>query len=306
MSKTNQDVCHDFFYDRGGHFMPRYKNVGYSDDTFYSYDTAIAKLVTNKFGDTVCLMSCEGFSNTTRKQMSYLCRACPFSILYVPVSGGEVAFDSRDVLAVALGDLAYWKTKKMSQQCNRTAFSRSLNQLKVYMDNFDVNLTDEQQLLLAEHEKFNEGLLEIESKLAEKRVKRQDLRLAREKQKRAEMEEMFQKLLKESSYLSIVEAAYNNSFPITPQRKYQLREMLNSTRIYSFVWATDESYCTSQGVKVNKREGDILLKLLHKNKLQHGHKIDRYTVMSVTEDHVKIGCHLIPRQNLEELYKAIA
>ena len=97
MSKTNMDICHDFFYAEGRYYNPRSKNVGYSNNVFYSYDTAIAKLVKNKFGDTICLMSCEGFSNTTRKQMSYLRRACRFEIIEVPVSMGNVVFDAKSI-----------------------------------------------------------------------------------------------------------------------------------------------------------------------------------------------------------------
>ena len=49
-----------------------------------------------------------------------------------------------------------------------------------------------------------------------------------------------------------------------------------------------------------------MLKLWKHNKLRLGMKLDKYTVLEIKENHVKIGCHIIPTKNLEELYSAIS
>lgn len=74
----------------------------------------------------------------------------------------------------------------------------------------------------------------------------------------------------------------------------------------AFVWRDSNGiYETSKQVTMTKAEGDIALRLWAKGQLKHGQKIGMYTVLAVTKDFVKIGCHTIPTKNLEELYNTL-
>ena len=81
------------------------------------------------------------------------------------------------------------------------------------------------------------------------------------------------------------------------------KEIAEDRKFYDLgeLWLEGDHYTTSQGIKIDKREGDLLLKLYRNNRLQHGYKISIYTVLSVCDSFVKIGCHKIPARNLQEL-----
>jgi hypothetical protein len=101
--------------------------------------------------------------------------------------------------------------------------------------------------------------------------------------------------------LDVIETVYSSKSPLTYAQRAERRNHLDPEHNLSFVWVDGDTYRTSQGVTVSKREGDLLLKLFAAGKLRHGHHIDRYTVLSVCDAFVQIGCHKIPARNLSEL-----
>lgn len=93
MSKTNFDICHEFFYSGfNQECMPRYLNVGYSGNKFYSYSTVIGAVVKNKAGEPVLLISSNNMSVTTSKHLSYLYSASPYEKIWIPFEYGWDCF----------------------------------------------------------------------------------------------------------------------------------------------------------------------------------------------------------------------
>lgn len=299
MSKTVQDICHDFFYEGDGScYRKHYHNVGYDNDTFYSYDTAIARIVAAHNGEEVCLISYDSFSPTTAKHLSYLKQACPLTRIFVPAQYGCSTLDEEDVLKWFFADLNQAAARKLTQAANRNEFINTFRFCQRFLNYFhDLLLTKEQEEQLEKHKELYVILNSSDGvkKLKEKQ-RQEDARKAKE----------FKELCQNSNLSELARNAYSPESTLLSKNKQKLQQKLNPKGVYSFVWQQDDyNYRTSQGVWIRKDEGDILLKLLHAGKLKHGYTISRYTVISVDDEFVKIGCHLIPRQNLEELYQQI-
>ena len=288
---TNQQIAHEFFYsDFQSNNYPSSKNCGYRGDTFKSYATAVARVLTDKNGELVCLFSAYTYSTTTAKQLSYLRRACPFTILYVPTEYGIGTIELSDVVYNLFVELDRCHQLDTGKKPNRLAIIDNYNQIQGILSHFNIVLSDEQVAKLDVYRLFVDSVQAYEDVLAERRAKRLEERTA----KALEM-------LNSDNLLDVVESIYSPKSPLTYAQKVERRNQLNPNSSLSFVWVDGDTYRTSQGVTVSKREGDLLLKLFAAGKLRHGHHIDRYTVLSVDSSFVKIGCHKIPARNLSEL-----
>lgn len=288
---TNQQLAHEFFYsDFRSDNYPRSKNCGYRGDTFKSYATAVARVLTDKNGELVCLFSADTYSTTTAKQLSYLRRACPFTILYVPTEYGIGSIELSDVVYNLFVELDRCHQLDTGKKPNRLAIIDNYNQIQGILSHFNIVLSDEQVAKLDVYRLFVDSVQVYENELAERRAKRLEERTAK-----------VLEMLNSDNLLDVVESIYSPKSPLTYAQKVERRNQLNPDSSLSFVWVDGDTYRTSQGVTVSKREGDLLLKLFAAGKLRHGHHIDRYTVLSVDSSFVKIGCHKIPARNLSEL-----
>ena len=288
---TNQQIAHEFFYsDFQSNNYPSSKNCGYRGDTFKSYATAVARVLTDKNGELVCLFSAYTYSTTTAKQLSYLRRACPFTILYVPTEYGIGTIELSDVVYNLFRELDRCHQLDTGKKPNRLAIIDNYNQIQGILSHFNIVLSDEQVAKLDVYRLFVDSVQVYENELAKRRAKRLEERTA----KALEM-------LNSDNLLDVVESIYSPKSPLTYAQKVERRNQLNPNSSLSFVWVDGDTYRTSQGVTVSKREGDLLLKLFAAGKLRHGHHIDRYTVLSVCDAFVQIGCHKIPARNLSEL-----
>ena len=272
--------------------MPNYKNVGYKGDTFYSYSTAIARVLKNKYGEYICLMSDNNFSTTTAKQLCHLKRACPFTVIYVPCEYGSYYIDMDQVITEIFDNLKYYSESKLTLKNNRQGFMNAYNQLTSLLDNFEITLKEDQKTVLGEYDNLFDTLNNSD---AVKLIK------AKQKEIDKQLRDQFKKLMQESNIVELAYLAYSRASTLTPEQKTKYRKQLNPFNSYSYVWLENGMYITSQGIRIEKREGDLLLKLFKQGKLKHGYKISHYTVISISKDIVKIGCHEIPTQNLYAL-----
>lgn len=299
---TNQQIAHEFFYsDFQSDNYPNSKNCGYRGDTFKSYATAIARVLTDKNGERVCLFSSDTYSTTTAKQMSYLRRACPFTILYVPTEYGIGTIEMEDVIYNLFEELDRCHQLNTGRKNNRLAIIGNYNQIQGILSHFNITLTEEQEEKLSVYRLFVDSVQTYEDVLAERRAKLAERRAAQLAERTAKALEM----LNSDNLLDVIETVYSSKSPLTYAQRAERRNQLDPEHNLSFVWVDGDTYRTSQGVTVSKREGDLLLKLYAAGKLHHGHKIDRYTVLTVDTNFVKIGCHKIPARNLQELAKVL-
>lgn len=115
-----------------------------------------------------------------------------------------------------------------------------------------------------------------------------------------EKEKEFKELAKNGLTLTLIEKC-NSQWRGFMRNRFN--EEFNASENLSFVWFDHEMdvFRTSKGVTMTKEKGLFALKLFKNNELKRDMKIDIYTVLSITSDFVKIGCHTIPTKNLELL-----
>ena len=98
----------------------------------------------------------------------------------------------------------------------------------------------------------------------------------------------------------------NNITEITDNKK-DLTAILDPKRQYSFIAydSVNGNIKTSQHIIISIDKAKPFLKLWKVGKLKHGMKIDIYTVLSVTEKYIQVGCHKIPTKNLNYVYDEV-
>ena len=69
---TNKQIVQRYFNPQYQSYWSQYNNVSFSGDTFFSYNTAIAKRVEGKYGRKILLLSDNRHSNTTAKHIFLL------------------------------------------------------------------------------------------------------------------------------------------------------------------------------------------------------------------------------------------
>lgn len=293
MSKTNYDIAHEFFYAEGACKNYSYKSVGYEYDRFYSYYTVIGELETNKHGEKVLLLSYYNMSNSTAKHINYLWSANPYKMIRVPFEYGEHYHKTPAELAKrCLEKLEVYAKEKLSRKENRESFFDFYNMLNDLNDNFKTGVKMPKKFkTLYEVLNDSEGVKKIKIKQAEIQRK------AAEAAKRA-----FNRLTKNKTIKELAKLAYSYDSEINSEQRAKIKNALNPNNDLSFVWQDENGdFKTSQHITIKADEGRVALKLWKSGKLKHGMQIGYYTVLQITKDFVKIGCHKIPVANLLEL-----
>lgn len=285
----NIDICHEFFQQNFEEtFLPNYKNVGYNKNVFISYRTAIAKVVRDKAGNMICLVSDDNFSTSTAKHINYLMRVCPYKIIRVPFEYGSKDNTIDNIIYLLRQQLDDAKKLKMSRAENRNKFIAKFEALQKISNSFK-NVPELETFRHLYDDLQDDGAVRAIKALARKKAV-EEMKIAKEE---------LELLRKQYTYLQLVQM-YCTSFG---KSKEKLRKILNTNWEQSFVYFDGKNFCTSQNIEVSEKEGKLLLKLFKAGKLKIGYKIDKYTVLHITDHTVKIGCHLIPVENLNELAK---
>ena len=293
MSKSNYDIAHEFFYADGACKNYSYKSVSYEYDRFYSYYTVIGELKTAKNGETIFLLSYWNMSPTTTRHISYLWSANPFKMIRVPFEYGEHGDISPETLAKrCLEYLEKYAKSKLTRKENRTEFFNFYEMLNDLNDNFKTGVKMPKKFI----ELFNT----LNDSEGVKKIKAKQLEI--ERKTAAAVKRAFNKLTKNKTIKDLAKLAYSYDSPATPEERAKIKKALNPNNDLSFVWQDAEgNFKTSQHITIKAEEGRIALKLWKAGKLKHGMQIGYYTILQITKDFVKIGCHKIPVANLNEL-----
>lgn len=286
----NKDVAHGFFY-WSGNFYRRSMTVSYENDKYFSYSTCIAKKTSTKRGDYILLLSRNKFSSTTAKHIGELRHACPYyTILEVPQRQGNSDFYADDILNDCYSDLRYFANEKLSLKPNREQFSYYYETIRDLADvdgfNVDENILNEYRDL---YETINTPaeLAKYKAKIQEQQKKLKEL-----------LKQKLETILKTHDFATLAQMAYTGS---EFSEKATLKKYLNPQGNLSFIWFDGESVKTSQHITVNRQEVETLLKLWEKGKLKTGMTVSCYTILEIKPEFVKVGCHIIPTENLQAL-----
>lgn len=314
------ELAHEWAYNHENDLRTRCDRMHTEGNTCYSYSTAVAYKIVDK---QVLLMSRYRYSVTTNKQMSKLWSA--FSHWYIIEVGSDnipecdEALDrllKREVKECKECIVDMLKNTKKNKQGvfalaeDRKKFCeyvRTLNELSMYVNHSLYNTKT----------KWNAFILEYSHKLrryASEMFKRREE--ARKERERTAAEELAKRCdaavklfnqelgcaVKDAKYSKLIDAMMKASLP-KMLSLVTLGEYFNVDDSYSFIWRMGDDVKTSQYVTVPWRDVELLLRLWKAGKPILGKQVGRYTVLSVNDDYVQVGCHRIPVANLNALYR---
>ena len=290
---ANTEAAHAFFYSEGG-FYNRRTPEAFCNDLFFSYSTCIAKKTRTKDGRRILLLSKNKFSSTTSKHIAALKYACYWDIIEIPQQIDRNNFDCDEVLNTLYSDLKYSADTNLALKRNREEFNYNYETLQSLknVEGFKVD-----SKILRKYKSTYERINNPEE-LAKLKAKQR----AAEKKKHEQLKIKLNRLIKNNNMSELAKLAYSyESF----EEKADLKKYLNPNNNLSFIWFDGDFVKTSQGVRVERQEVETLIKLWQLGKVKHGMMVGQYTILEITTEFVKIGCHKIPMQNIQELAEII-
>lgn len=307
----NRDIAHAFFYQVGESYNKIRFNCSYSDDTFFSYATAIGRKYKTDDGEDILLYSKDSMSRSTGKHINYLISASPFGKrLSVPLQYGSGYISLYDIVDDLISSMDFYSNQKLTQKANREAFSDAYITLSVMIKRFSKHneFTRRRTLedIKSELDRFTSLYEDLNDEVRFAELKKRQAKIDREKAQK--LKEELKDLLNDFGYLELLYWAYGCGSRCNPDLRKRLREYFNPKEELSFVWIDqtepDRSRCiTSQNVRMDTDKVIIALRLWLAGKLKRGMKIGYYTVIDIQPSFVKVGCHKIPCENLIELAK---
>lgn len=329
---TRYDLCHRFFHEpweRGEyaglnvHFHYYESNGQVISWDFYSYNTIIGEVKKDKHGNNVLILSHHRYSSFTSKHISDLWRACPFDVLFMPRVGegyyGRYMEGMYD-FGYILKTIAAMSEKDLRKKENRQYVIKNLQMFDAYVERMSdmskdlirkrksakvrkvVDMTIEKnEALRLRYERLNSLSPEEQARYEEQRAKR-----------RAAEQKRLEEFINGGDSLKKLRAAFeltsrrrwNESMEHEILREYRdkLRKQTDDRgRWLSYVWLVGDHAETSQRCEAPVSDVKRLLKLWKRRENMVGEHAGHYTVVENTPDYVKVGCHVIPKWNIELL-----
>ena len=320
---NSQELAHRFFYNpeaRGeyancnAHFSESYWNKDTLCD-YYSYSTRIAAIAKNKYGENVLLISDCKYSKTTAKHLNELRCACPYEqdrIIDVPhceTSG----IDGKYGFVGAMERVAKMDKDMLNKKYNRETFTKIIQMIDEYVEHFGWKSLPHKCELIRKRKSTADKLAYIEQKelaIANRQVHSEEERAKNRERRAAALQRKIERI-KESGLEQLKFVfAYNTPKDIREALKSFKNDLQTARdeqgRRYSYVWVEDTTYCkTSQGIRMTIETVKRLLKLWGEKRSLLGIQADCYTIVENTDDHIKIGCHIIPMWNVQALYNEL-
>ena len=318
---NSQELAHRFFYNpeaRGNyancnaHFSESY----WDKDTlhnYYSYSTRIAAIAKNKHGENVLLISDYKYSKTTAKHLNELRHACPYEqdrIIDVP----HCEQYERDFgFMNAMERVAKMDKDMLNKKYNRETFTKIIRMIDKYVEHFGWKGLPHQCELIRKRKSTADKLAYIEQKelaIANRIVHSEEERAKNREKRAAALQRKIERLKERGLEQLKLAFAYNAPKDIREALKSFKNDLQTARdeqgRRYSYVWVDDATYCkTSQGIHMSIETVKRLLKLWGEKHSLLGMQADCYTIVENTDNHIKIGCHIIPMWNVQALYNAL-
>lgn len=302
---NNYDIAHSFFYsDFCGELDKSYKNMSYKYNNFYSYYTIIGTVQKNKNGENILLYSENSMTSTTGRHISYLRQACPFKTKSIYFEYGMHVWSFDMAINNHIKILtSYLQNSNLNQKQNREKTLFYYDTLKYFIDNF--NLSKENTKKIKDTLKKYHEHVEILQDTQKNYLKRISVKNEILQKKQNQKEKRFlNNVLKKYTYHDMIFNLFNNKFD--NENTKILKQYLHVNN-YSYIWLDNDKKTikTSQHINMEVEKIMPLIKLYKHNKLRHGMACGQYTILSITNDYIKIGCHIIPVKNINSLIEKI-
>lgn len=320
MSKTNNQVAHDFYYlGVMEHKNKWYRgcSISYGERNCYSYSTLIAKVVpskghkvedidTSRPDTAVTLISYDSMSSTTGRHISGVNGASPFKTICVPMK-----FGSRDVYPFEFGkrflERLEIEAKHLNRKEHRMEFLFLLKSrqrvIELACDEWSKSLKDK---AFAKYEKMAKDLDGFAKKLQ-----------AEVRSKAAKAAKLTRDTLKKylgsnptgKAYVDLIQSAFcawgqERALLMSDRERTVVRERLDTNK-WAYVWIEGENLVTTKDVRVPVEQAKLAMRAWALGHDMRKFQVDRYQVLKYEGDTVKIGCHDIPRENMLALYEVL-
>jgi len=322
---AKSDLFHWFFH--GG---PReeYANCNYSyhGDSFYSYATTIGVKMVDDNGENWLAISAYSMSNTTCNHISKLRAACPYdNFLAVPINVGDRLYDEKDVAYNFLEWARNQKDRSFAKGENRHDFIRIHDAFKTFELKFVKAWTqmDAWRVASAELDMIRKAVDEKEQRLKESKERLlnrtdEEIEAARAKREAAAERKRVRDEAKVAEIMgmpylervrllfdirAINERPYHISKDAWALAQQKMQES-DETRAYSFMWPEGDGVRTSQRVYVPSDDVKKAITLYVKTRKVLGTVIGGFTLVGINEKAVRVGCHLIPMENVKAMAEA--
>ena len=315
-SHSNSTEAHDFYYrgvDYGVTKSYSGCSLSYDGNNAYSYSTIVAKVIPAKErrpkevkttwpASGITLISLYAMSSTTGRHISLLRGASPFQTVCVPLERGDRDFTPKDLAENFLKELETY-AGMLNTRDNRGTFVRLMESRSMLLS----RACEEWAKPLRDRRFKKYESIDITKAAAEIAARNRKAAAKRA----ADTKALFAKYVKDRSgadYLEFLRTLCDDyytseKYPFTHEERKLLRSKLN--RDDAYVWVEGDKLVTSKCVRVSADEARVLLKAWAAGKDMRAMKIGFYTILSYTGDHIKIGCHNIPRANMLALYEVL-
>lgn len=280
---------------------------------FYSYYTKVAMIYySEKTSQNYLLIHWSSMTPTTGKHLSYLRQANPYyKVLYVPFIYGEHSTTLNNIIDKCFkGVQSYNKENILTKNAteNFCAYYTSLTNILEYLTYFT---PEQQEIYNTATELYNYIQSDTYLNAKKEASKQRAIKTRAENKAKKELEQKKINEYKEKySYYDLILLSQNHLLNWN-DREFIKTKVLNVHSNYStgianaLIWFNDDKVKTSKGVTVNKKDVVLLLKLWQAKKPLLGKKIENYTILAVTDDYIKVGCHIIPIENLRALLEVL-
>lgn len=285
---------------------------------FYSYYTKVAMLYkSDKTNETYLLIHWSSMTPTTGKHLSYLRQANPYyTVFYIPFTYGEHTTTLNNIIDKCLEGLQdYTKEDVLTKQYAQN-FCDYYTSLKNIIENIK-DLEPNQQIIFDKATELYNYIQSDTFFIDKKKVaKEKAVKTRAENKAKKEFETALINAHKDWNYYNLICKCFNKNSSLYESNS-QIRELLidkllkicpnswcNATK-NAVIWFNDDKVETSKGVTVNKKDVVLLLKLWQAKKPLLGKKIGQYTILAVTDDYIKVGCHIIPIENIKALIEEL-
>ena len=305
---SNQNVAHRYFYQNGRETLDQSRsNVSYYGPQFYSYYTVIGLTVECADHRPALLYSYYSMTPTTSKHIGYLRSACPFPRdrqIAVPFRYGQQPRDVEAVVSLFADYFEKFDEKRLARAPMRRellTMAHSVGQLAALTHKVPPALKC-RALKLAALAADGEAKLRARQAMPDtpERAMAREKRAAAKARKVAELAEKLAKF-DELPYLDRVKLAYGAKSPVPADTRLSLKRKLSNWGYYSLVWIVGDHVLTSKGVTMPLAVVRGLLRRWMAGELAAGMHAGPYELRELAADHVQIGCHCIPVENLNAL-----
>lgn len=305
---SSSKLYHNFFHapESRGHYAG--VNVSFEGDTFYSYGTAIALKAQTLDGRPALLLSDDDFSMTTGGHIRALRSACPYDvIIWTPgFSYGRSYVTVRDIADVFAAALLIKGERTIARAETRHRLSGLIHAAREFSRLIDPLPA----AALEAADQIEAEIVAIEQRREAARARRASESPEDKARREAEAARRRERLLAglaDMPYLDRVRLLCGRSGGLTRSQRLALGETLVPGGVigYSLAWIDGGDVRTSQGVRMPADTVRAVIARWKGGALMEGQHVGPYAIRELATDYVQIGCHKIPRANIEALEGAL-